>query len=348
MIDLTPLDVRKKLGDFGKSLRGYDPQEVDTFLELVAERMEVLVKEILQLRDRGDHLEGRVAEQEGREKAIQEALVTAQTLREDVKQQAEREGDLLQREAQAGAERVLESAQSDAQRVINETQGRVDLILSDAMQVLSERRSVIEELERRRHKLLKALRSMLERELDEVEVEEGRPGLDMSDLDIMAAIDTSITSISDGSTGVARDTLSEEESGVQDIGMPEADSVITPIDKAPSFNEGEPSLEEPSLDMMEGTTDVIGLEEAEEAGEDVEAGVPTLDEILDEAGEGEPSAEAVEESEQEDESDTSEELEASPDEASPEDEASPDEESKTHSLWLSALRRDRSEADQDT
>ncbi len=40
MIDLTPLDVRKKRGDFGKGLRGYDPQEVDGFLELVAERME--------------------------------------------------------------------------------------------------------------------------------------------------------------------------------------------------------------------------------------------------------------------------------------------------------------------
>ena len=44
MIDLTPLDVRKKRGDFGKGLRGYDPAEVDGFLELVGERMEELVK----------------------------------------------------------------------------------------------------------------------------------------------------------------------------------------------------------------------------------------------------------------------------------------------------------------
>lgn len=329
MIDLTPLDVRKKLGDFGKSLRGYDPQEVDTFLELVAERMGVLVKENLQLRDRGDHLEGRVAEQEGREKAIQEALVTAQTLREDVKQQAEREGELLQREAQVGADRVRESAQSDAQRVINETQSRVDVILNEAMQVLGERRGVIEELERRRHKLLKALRSMLERELDEVEVEEGRPELDMSDLDLMAAFDSSITAISGAPTGARPDTLSEEEPGVQDI-MPEADSVITPIDEAPSFNEGGAPL-----DVTEETTD-DGPEGAEDLEEDGETVVPTLDEILDEVGEGEAAAEAVEDPEQEDASDTSEELKEST-----------DDESKTHSLWLSALRRDRSEADQD-
>ena len=51
MIDLTPLDVRKKRGDFAKTLRGYDASEVDNFLELVAERMEALVKEKLELEE---------------------------------------------------------------------------------------------------------------------------------------------------------------------------------------------------------------------------------------------------------------------------------------------------------
>ena len=44
MIDMTPLDVRNKRGDFKKIMRGYDPQEVDIFLELVAERLEALVQ----------------------------------------------------------------------------------------------------------------------------------------------------------------------------------------------------------------------------------------------------------------------------------------------------------------
>ena len=47
MIDLTPLDVRNKRGDFKKLLRGYDPQEVDVFLEIVAERLENLVRSYL-------------------------------------------------------------------------------------------------------------------------------------------------------------------------------------------------------------------------------------------------------------------------------------------------------------
>ena len=36
MIDLTPLDVRKKKGDFTRTLRGYDTPTVDQFLDLVA------------------------------------------------------------------------------------------------------------------------------------------------------------------------------------------------------------------------------------------------------------------------------------------------------------------------
>ena len=53
MIDLTPLDVRKKKGDFSRALRGYETAMVDEFLELAAERMEELVRENASLRERG-------------------------------------------------------------------------------------------------------------------------------------------------------------------------------------------------------------------------------------------------------------------------------------------------------
>ena len=36
MIDLTPLEVRKKKGDFRRSMRGYEQQAVDDFIDLVA------------------------------------------------------------------------------------------------------------------------------------------------------------------------------------------------------------------------------------------------------------------------------------------------------------------------
>lgn len=162
MIDLTPLDVRKKRGDFGKGLRGYDPQEVDTFLELVAERMEVLVQENVAFRGRVGELEEKVVAQQGREQAIQDALVTAQELRQDVKKQARREASLLEREAQ----------------------DKIDLMIGESEKLLSEHRAALQELERQRERFLKAFRSLLERELDTVEVEFGRPPLEDVTLDL--------------------------------------------------------------------------------------------------------------------------------------------------------------------
>ena len=167
MIDLTPLDVRNKRGDFKKLLRGYDPQEVDTFLELVAERLEGLVRENIQLRERSETLQQQVSSQTGREKAVQEALVTAQELRSEMRNQAERQADLILAEAQAEARR--QSAEAEAE---------IRTRFRDAERRLEQAQDALEELERRRTRFLKAFRQLLEREMDVVEVETGRPPLE--------------------------------------------------------------------------------------------------------------------------------------------------------------------------
>ncbi len=162
MIDLTPLDVRNKRGDFKKSLRGYDTQEVDLFLELVAERLEALVRENMRLRERSQTLEQQVSSQSGRERAVQEALVTAQELRSDIRTQAQREAQLILEEGRAAARRLT----ADAER-------RVQALADD-----------LEELERRRGRFLKAFRQLLEREMDVVEVEAERAPLDDRTIEI--------------------------------------------------------------------------------------------------------------------------------------------------------------------
>ncbi len=166
MIDLTPLDVRKKRGDFGKGLRGYDSQEVDTFLELVAERLEEVVKENMTLRERAERLGEQVATQNGRERAVQDALVTAQELREEIRSSAEREGDLQRREAA-----------SEARRVVDDAESRARDMLADAGRALQERQEILAEMERRRARFLTTFRQLLEREMDVVTVEEGRSPL---------------------------------------------------------------------------------------------------------------------------------------------------------------------------
>ena len=159
MIDLTPLDVRNKRGDFKKLMRGYDPQEVDVFLEIAAERLEELVRENIVLRERSESLERQVSAQSGREQAVQEALVTAQELRADIQSQAQREADHL-----------VHESENEARRLTAEAEANVRDLLRDGERRLESSRDALEDMERRRSRFLKAFRQLLERELDVVDV----------------------------------------------------------------------------------------------------------------------------------------------------------------------------------
>lgn len=181
MIDLTPLDVRKKRGDFRRGIRGYDPDEVDQFLELVSERLEELVKENVALKERVDGLADRIGAQEGREKAVQEALVTAQELRAEIRSQARQEADLIRREAEMEARTLRERAEEEARR-----------IRDDVGRFVEQQRQDLMDLDRARTRFLKSMRGLVEREMDALEVEEARaPSRDFPEgvVDALAKVD---------------------------------------------------------------------------------------------------------------------------------------------------------------
>ena len=100
MIDLTPLEVRKKKGDFRRIMRGYDPALVDDFLDLVADRLEELVRENLMLNERAGKQDHQVGEYRDREKALTEALVSAQQMREEIRKQSAREAEVAKQAAE--------------------------------------------------------------------------------------------------------------------------------------------------------------------------------------------------------------------------------------------------------
>lgn len=152
MIDLTPLDVRKKKGDFRRTVRGYDPELVNDFLDMVAERLEELVKQNVALTERSEHLQEQVASYREREKALNEALVTAQQLRSEAQAQADREAELVRREAQSQAERIIEEGQRSFREIARE----------------------IDALQARRRQFIRAFRTLLDGYLSELEIEAAR------------------------------------------------------------------------------------------------------------------------------------------------------------------------------
>jgi DivIVA domain-containing protein len=112
---LTPLDVRKSV--FKKSLRGYETLGVEDFRSRVADELERLVREKLALEERLHNVEEYLKDYKQRDKAMNDALIAAQQLRAETKEQAEREAQMIVREAEADAERRLERARRELERL---------------------------------------------------------------------------------------------------------------------------------------------------------------------------------------------------------------------------------------
>ncbi len=148
MIDLTPLEVRQKKDDFRRSFRGYDVELVNDFLDLVADRMEELVGQNLKLTDRAEALDRELTEYRQKERALSEALMTAQRLQEQSRAHAEREGEILIQEARLEAE----SLRQDAERA------------------MAREEETLRRVRARRAQLVASFRHMLERELSELEI----------------------------------------------------------------------------------------------------------------------------------------------------------------------------------
>jgi cell division initiation protein len=114
MIDLTPLEVRKKKSDFRRVIRGYDPGLVDDFLDLVADRLDELVRENTALNERTSRQEQQVSDFRDREQALTDALVTAQEMREEIRRQTGLEAELARKSAEQEAAQLRATSTQEA------------------------------------------------------------------------------------------------------------------------------------------------------------------------------------------------------------------------------------------
>lgn len=222
MIDLTPLDVRNKRGDFKKIMRGYDPHEVDVFLEITAERLEVLVREALHLRERTQSLEDQVSQQADRERAVQDALVSAQGLRADIEAQSQRESEQMIREAQSEAKQLLANAEAEVRRILIEADDEVRSRVRGIERRVDQASSALEDLERSRVRFLKEFGSLLDREREVVRVEMDRTPFDERAIDMDLG---GRTGVGPGASGLGSRTTDGVEGDHDDpLGAPSASS----------------------------------------------------------------------------------------------------------------------------
>ncbi|MDH4027391.1 MAG: DivIVA domain-containing protein [Nitrospirota bacterium] len=107
---ITPLDIQQK--QFATRFRGFDMEEVDSFLEIIREEMEELLRENANLREESRMLEKQLKEYKNIETTLKDTLVSTQQMVEEYQNTAKKNAELIEKEAELKADELLKQAQS--------------------------------------------------------------------------------------------------------------------------------------------------------------------------------------------------------------------------------------------
>ena len=106
---ITPLDIQQK--QFPVKFRGFEEEEVDSFLELIREEMEELLRENASMREESKRLEKQLKEYKNIESTLKDTLIATQQMVEDYKNTAKKDAELIIKEAELKAEEIIKNAQ---------------------------------------------------------------------------------------------------------------------------------------------------------------------------------------------------------------------------------------------
>jgi len=146
-IKVTPLDIQQKR--FHVGFRGYERTEVEMFLDLVRDEMESLMREVIELREFRQSYDERLRELTEKEETIKNAVVMAQKLMDESKENARKEAALIMKDAELRSQKILGDAQSEKAKL----EGK------------------LQELRRRKHHFLQDVKKVIEMHLEMVNFE---------------------------------------------------------------------------------------------------------------------------------------------------------------------------------
>lgn len=140
---LSPIDIRQQ--EFStKMFRGFDRNEVDAFLDDVAEEYEGVLRENATLREQVGSYEERARGLGETERTLKDTLVTTQRVAEEMKEGAKRDAQLIVREATLNADKMLEESRAEEAKLRVEIQTLKRL----RRQLIEELRATVERYDR--------------------------------------------------------------------------------------------------------------------------------------------------------------------------------------------------------
>jgi cell division initiation protein len=132
---LTPQDIQSQ--QFHVRFRGFDVEEVDNFLERIAEEFLLLLEENKNLKEERETLRKEIDTYHVREKSFQNAILSAQQIAEEMKEKSRRE-----------AEEILIAAKNEARQLEREANAEVAALEGDVDRLKKMKAESRQELQR--------------------------------------------------------------------------------------------------------------------------------------------------------------------------------------------------------
>ncbi len=169
---ITPLDIKKQ--EFGKKLNGYRPDEVNSFLDMVADEMEDLLKKNLEFEEKVKSLEEKLSNYTRIEDVLQDTLLTTQKSAEETKSSAELKAKNIIDEANISAKKIMAEGREELlkiQKEIEDLKNQKEIYLINFRSLLDTQRSLLEMVEKRNEEKRSYLRIKMKPDLSEEDLE---------------------------------------------------------------------------------------------------------------------------------------------------------------------------------
>ncbi|GIP41967.1 septum formation initiator [Paenibacillus sp. J45TS6] len=117
---LTPLDIHNK--EFSRRIRGYDEDEVNEFLDQVIKDYEAVIRENKELNNQLLSVQEKLDHFSNIEETLSKTIIVAQEAADEVKNNSKKEAQLIVKEAEKNADRIINEALSKSRKISMEVE----------------------------------------------------------------------------------------------------------------------------------------------------------------------------------------------------------------------------------
>lgn len=154
---ITPQDIQSK--QFHVRMRGFDMDEVDKFLEKIAEELLIVSLENKQLLEKVETMEKELANYKNKEQTFQSAILSAQRISDEMQAKSRQEAEEIKTTARESADELESRTRQEVDELVEKSQQEAEELRINAE---NEARQILEDSKKENKELINNINSLIE------------------------------------------------------------------------------------------------------------------------------------------------------------------------------------------